>query len=361
MIYKQNYTLLTFYKFVDVKNPEEEVEKHLTFCNDIWMKWRIYIWTEWISSTVTCNEWQLKAYKLYLDNHELFNNPPDLDLKSTKVDWHKFPKMIVKLREEIVVLWKKYTKDEIEKAWNRMTVEDFKNLIDNEKIDDYVILDMRNNHEYKLGHFKNAIPANTLNFRDLDNQIEKYKKQFKNKKIISYCTGWIRCEKATVMLQKAWLKNTYQLDGWVVKYINTYNDWNWLGNLYVFDDRVSDYVWDEKTHSVIWECSYSWKKTDNCENCRYSPCNARLIADKKEYEKHFGFCSQECAEKAIEDILVKKTHFDPMNYKSKRLEIKNNPELKNEIIESIRIHLKSNIKWIDFNHKLSQKEDFILD
>ncbi len=72
---------------------------------------------------------------------------------------------------------------------------------------------MRNNHEYKLGHFKNAIPANTMNFRELENEIEDYKKQFGEKKVISYCTGGIRCEKSTVMLQKAGLKNTYQLDG----------------------------------------------------------------------------------------------------------------------------------------------------
>ncbi len=361
MIYKEKFTLLTFYKFVDVANPEKEVEDHLLFCRDIWMKGRVYIWSEWISSTVTCNEWQLIAYKMYLSQHELFNNPEDLDIKSSIVDEHKFPRMAVKHREEIVALWKKFSKEEIEEAWNRMWIEEFKDLIDNGNADDYVILDMRNNHEYKLGHFKNAIPANTMSFRELDKVIDDYKKDFWDKKIISYCTGGIRCEKSTVMLQKAGLKNTYQLDWGVVKYINTYNDWNWEGNLYVFDDRVSDFVGDDNTHKTIWECNYTGEKTDNCENCRYSHCNARLIVNPKEYRKHYGFCSKECFINAKETWHVKHISFDSMNYKNERAKIKVNPELKKEIMTKIKSHLEEKLEGINFNHLNSQKEDFIID
>lgn len=361
MILKEKFTLLTFYKFVNVADPKKEVEDHLRFCKDIWMKWRIYIGTEWISSTVTCNEGQLMAYKLYLNNHKLFNNPEDLEIKSSRVDWHKFPRMAVKYREEIVALWKKYSKEEIENAGNRMSIEAFKNLLDNWDINDYIVLDMRNNHEYKLWHFKNAIPANTLTFRELEKEIEAYKKQFWDKKVISYCTWWIRCEKSTVMLQKAWLKNTYQLDWWVVKYINTYNDWNWLGNLYVFDDRVSDYVWDKKTHTTIWECIYSSKKTDHCENCRYSPCNARIITTPKEYKEHFWFCSLECAQNAMKDWQVKHIDFDKMKYKLERAIIKNHPERKEEIMKKISDHLEENLKWVEFNHETSQKEECVID
>ena len=363
MKYEPDYTLLTFYQFVDVPNPEAQVEDHLIFCNDIGIKWRIYIGTEWISATLTCNSWQLKAYKMYLDQHELFSQPADLDIKSSQVDGHKFPRMSVKLREEIVTLGKKYSAEEIENAGNRMGIDEFKQILDSQSLDDYIILDMRNNHEYKLGHFKNAIPANTLNFRELEKEIENYKKQFWDKKIISYCTGWIRCEKSTVMLQEAGLKNTYQLDGGVVKYINTYNDGNWEGSLYVFDDRVSDFVGDAQTHSTIGECIYSGNKTDNCENCRYSACNARIIADPQEYKQHFGFCSQECADNAIQHLLMKQNAvaFDSMKYKDLRGKIKARPELKDEIETLMRAHIASHLKWVSFQHEKSQKEDFIMD
>jgi UPF0176 protein len=115
---------------------------------------------------------------MYLDQHELFSQPADLDIKSSQVDGHKFPRMSVKLREEIVTLGKKYSAEEIENAGNRMGIDEFKQILDSQSLDDYIILDMRNNHEYKLGHFKNAIPANTLNFRELEKEIENYKKQF---------------------------------------------------------------------------------------------------------------------------------------------------------------------------------------
>lgn len=360
MALKQKYTLLTFYKFVDVKNSEKEVEEHLMFTKWIWMRWRIYIWSEWISSTVTWNEWQIMAYKLYLNNHKLFNNIEDIDIKSSEVDSHKFPKMRVKIRDEIVVLWQKYSKEEIEEAWNRMEVSEFKELLDNWDIDDYIVLDMRNDHEYRLWHFKNAIPASTLTFKELEDKLEEYKKEFWDKKIISYCTGWIRCEKSTVMMQKAWLKNTYQLDWWVVKYINTYNDWNWLGNLYVFDDRVSDNVWDKNTHTIIWECCYSWVKTDHCENCRYSPCNARLICTPEEYKRHSWFCSEECVKSAKLDFYIKKSNFDKLNYKLERAKIKVNPELKDSIFIKLDNNLMSTLRWIEFKNKLSLKEEYTI-
>lgn len=362
MRYKEQFSLLTFYKFVDVENPESACLEHLKFTKDIGMKGRIYIGTEWISSTVTGNEGQILAYKLFLQNHPLWKDIPDIDIKSSPTDGHKFPRMQVKVREEIVALGKKYSKEEIEQAGNRMSIEAFKDLLENKSPDDYIVLDMRNNHEYKLGHFKNAIPANTLNFRDLEENIEEYKKIFGDKMVISYCTGGIRCEKSTVMLQKAGLKNTYQLDGGVVKYINSYNDGNWLWNLYVFDDRVSQQVGDEHTHTTIWECIYSGKKTDNCENCRYSPCNARLIATRKEYKKHVGFCSKECAENAINDLLVKTDlALDTMNYKAKRGIIKSHPELTSEIETEMRKHLKSELEGVSFNHLTSQKEDLVID
>ncbi len=362
MKYQQEYRLLTFYHFVDIPDPEATCLEHLKFTSDIGMKWRIYIGSEGISSTVTGNKGQIQAYKLYLRSHPLWKDIQDIDEKSSIVDGHQFPRMQVKVRDEIVVLGKKYWSKEIQEAGNRMGIEEFKDLLDNGNPDDYIILDMRNNHEYKLGHFKNAVRANTLSFRDLEKEIENYKKQFGDKKVISYCTGGIRCEKSTVMMQKAGLKNTYQLDGGVVKYINTYNDGNWEGNLYVFDDRVSQTVGDENTHITIGECIYSAKRTDNCENCRYSPCNARIIADPDQYKKHFGFCSQECASNAFSDTLLRTdTRIDKINYKQKRGIVKAHPELETEITMELQKHIKKNLEGVEFNHTVSQKEDFVMD
>lgn len=106
---------------------------------------------------------------------------------------------------------------------------------------------------------------------------------------------------------------------------------------------------------------YTGEKTDNCENCRYSACNGRLIITPKAYKKHFGFCSEECAEKAVQTCLVKVVDFDPMNYKKERQNIKNHPELEDEIIAKIQKHLKKHLDGVQFPHKKSQKEDFVID
>ncbi len=315
--HKPKYELLTFYKFVDI--PEEEVseiaQEHLDFCRDIGLKGRIYIGTEGISSTVTGNLGQTRAYRMFLENSKYFQNIPDIDTKATPVNDHKFPRMSVKIRHEIVTLGTKVTAEEVKKYKKELTPDEFKAILDGDKADDYLILDMRNDYEYRLGHFKNAIPAGTVNFREVPQLLEKYGEQAKGKKIIWYCTGGIRCEKAAVLANRDTDTEFYSIQGGVVKYVNEHNDGNWLGNLYTFDDRVSTFVGDEKTHTIIGECQYTGEKTDNCENCRYAPCNARLIATPDAYRKNFGFCSEECYLKARQDGLVRSVSWDKMDYK----------------------------------------------
>jgi len=311
------FELLTFYHFVDI--PEQELEsvcaEHLQFCSDLGLKWRIYIGTEWISSTVSGNLGQCLAYRLFLQSSKYFSNIADIDTKATLVEGHQFPKLTVKIRDEIVVLWEKVTEDEVKHYKKELTPSEFKKIID-EGSDEYVILDMRNDYEYQLGHFKWAIPAGTVNFREVPKLIERYRSMSKGKKIVWYCTGGIRCEKAAVLANKAGLEDVYAIEGGVVKYVNTFNDGNWLGNLYTFDDRVSTFVGDEKTHTTIGSCLHSGKPTDHCDNCRYTECNARIIVDFEEHKKHCGFCSQECFEKALQTLLIKDVAWDCLKVQS---------------------------------------------
>ena len=361
-IHKPKYKLITFYKFVNI--PENELkavwQEHLDFCRDIGLKWRIYIWIEWISSTVTWNTWQCEAYRWYLEQSKYFKNIEWFYEKASDVDGHKFPRMSVKIKDEIVKLWVKVTEEEVKKYDKRLTPDEVKKIID-EGSEDYLILDMRNDYEYRLWHFKWAIPAGTVNFREVPKLLQKYWEKAKWKKILWYCTGWIRCEKASVLANKSWDTEYYAIQWWIMWYINKHNDWNWLWNLYTFDDRVSTFVWDEKTHTTIWECCYSGKLTDNCEKCRYSPCNAMLICTQKEYKKHMWFCSEECFDKAKNDWLIKDTDWDELNYQKLRNDFKNNPENKEKNIEKIKNHLDEKLFWVNFNHKNSQKETEIIE
>jgi UPF0176 protein len=116
---------------------------------------------------------------------------------------HEFTRMAVKIRNEIVTMGAKVTQAEVEKYRKELTPEEFKRIIDEEKTDEYLILDMRNDYEYRLGHFKGAIPAGTVNFREVPKLLEQYKEIANGRKIIWYCTGGIRCEKAAVLAGKA--------------------------------------------------------------------------------------------------------------------------------------------------------------
>jgi predicted sulfurtransferase len=113
--------------------------------------------------------------------------------------------------------------------------------------------------------------------------------------------------------------------------------------LYTFDGRVSCPIGDEDTHTTIAKCLYTDEPTDNCENCRYSPCNARIICDSKEYHKHAGFCSSECSEKAKTDLLIKNSDWDPVDYKSLRGIIKQDPTQKQAITEQVKSYLEKQL------------------
>ncbi|MFA7298273.1 MAG: rhodanese-like domain-containing protein [Candidatus Absconditabacterales bacterium] len=359
MILKTQYTLLTFYKFVDIKNPQQEVKKHLIFCRDIGMKGRIYIGEEGISATVSCNNGQLQAYKTFLSNNEYFNDIIDIDIKSSSIKGHAFEKMIVKYRDEIVSLGVKIDPNQIKNVYQKISIDEFKNIVDSSNTN-YEILDMRNSYEYKLGHFKNAIPSETVNFKEVKEMVKKYSEKFKNKKVIMYCTGGIRCEKLSVLLKNEGVNNFYSLDGGIIKYINTHNDGNWLGNLYTFDGLVSTPVGDKKTHTQIGTCIYTDTPTDYIENCRYSPCNARIIASRKAYKQHLGFCSQECFDKGKHDLLIKPDFsIDKKDYKKLRSQIKLGKIDMHKTHEGISRYLDNKLNKYTFNHIHSQKEEYI--
>jgi UPF0176 protein len=346
-----SFQLLTFYKFVEVDNPKREVKYLKKFCCDIGIRGRIYIGEEGINAQCTVNSGQKQALLWYLEHHKLFNNIPDIEEKSSDVDGHKFPKMIVRYKREIVALGEIYKSKDISKAKFKASPDELKKLIDEGNPEDYLIIDMRNDYEFRLGHFKNARPAGTLSFRETESLIEDYRRKAGDNPVYMYCTGGIRCEKLAVMLQRSGMDGVKQLEGGVMKYVNRFNDGNWLGNLYTFDDRVSVGVGDEKTHTTIGRCHYSGELTDEIHNCRYGMCNRQIIALKKEYRRHLGFCSESCSENASRDLNIRDVSFDKFDYKKLRISVKNGERTIAEAQKIISHNLGRELGKIKFNHK----------
>jgi hypothetical protein len=179
--------------------------------------------------------------------------------------------------------------------------------------------------------------------------------------VIWYCTGGIRCEKAAVLGNQLGGTEFYSIQGGVVKYVNEHNDGNWLGNLYTFDGRVSTEVGDEHTHTTIGQCLYTDELTDNCENCRYAPCNARLICTEKSYKKHLGFCSEECYHQARQDGLIKVVPWDKLDYLTLGRTWRADPTQRDRIMSEIYSHLDSKLAKVEWRYKVSQKEDVIVE
>jgi len=118
-------------------------------------------------------------------------------------------------------------------------------------------------------------------------------------------------------------------------------------------------VGDEDTHTTIGKCIYSDLETNNCENCRYSPCNARIIARRKQYKRHGGFCSQECFDNAHHDGMVKNDSFDNFDYKSLRKKVKAGTLDHSTFVAMIQQHLDEWVIDKNFPHTSSQKEEHV--
>jgi UPF0176 protein len=166
--------------------------------------------------------------------------------------------------------------------------------------DDVVFFDGRNAHEAKIGKFKNAVVPNTNTSRDFIEELESDKyDDIKGKKVITYCTGGIRCEVISAMMKKRGFEDVYQIDGGIVKYGEAYGDDGlWEGSLRVFDDRMtvefSDHV------KTIGECTHCGGKTSNFENCAFANCNDLvLICEDCKTNPDLLFHTEACREKSL--------------------------------------------------------------
>jgi UPF0176 protein len=210
-----------------------------------------------------------------------------------------FPKLSIKVRDEIVAF---DAADELEVdehgvvgGGKHLTPEAVHKLVQ-ERGDDVIFFDGRNAYEAVIGKFKNAIVPNIRTSRDFKKELEDPKyNDIKDKPVVTYCTGGIRCEILSSMMKKRGFKEVYQIDGGIVKYGEKYaDDGLWEGSLYVFDDRMNVKFSDKAKD--IGECVHCGGKTSNYENCALKTCN-NLVLICDNCKTDHDTCSVNCAEK----------------------------------------------------------------
>lgn len=283
------YRVLLYYMYVPIEDPEEFAREHKAFCNELGLKGRILVANEGINGTVSGPVEQTDRYMEMMRQDPRFT---EMVFKIDEADGHAFPKMKVRARQELVTL---RLEDDVNP--NQLTgeylepKEFYKRLQD----EDTVVLDARNDYEYDLGHFRGAIRPNIKNFRDLPEWVRENKEMLGDKKIITYCTGGIRCEKFSGWLLKEGFKDVAQLHGGIVTYgkdPEVRGDL-WDGQLYVFDDRIGVQV-NQKEHVVVGKDYFSGEPCERYVNCANPECNKKILCSEENEHKYMRSCSDEC-------------------------------------------------------------------
>lgn len=273
--------IILYYKFTPIIDPAAVTLWQKTLASSLGLKGRVLISKQGINGTLGGDIDTLKKYIKATKEFAGFKNT--IFKWSDGADTH-FPRLSVRARRELVGF--KNSDNEFDVDENgvigggiHLKPKQLHELVETYG-DDVVFFDGRNAHEAAIGKFKNAIVPNTNTSRDFIAELESDTyNHLKNKKIVTYCTGGIRCEVISAMMKKRGFNDVYQIDGGIVKYGEAYGDDGlWEGSLRVFDNRMTV---DFSDHAkIIGVCSHCKGLTNNYENCAWGECNDLVLICK---------------------------------------------------------------------------------
>lgn len=288
MVIKNMKVIVTsFYKYVKIINPVYFRDKHEKFCNSLAVKGKILVAKEGINGSISGNKEQIEKYKKELLRNKLFK---DIKFKDNLADSHPFKKTIVRIKKEVVTSGLKVN---LKNKGKYISPEQLNNLIETKEA---IIVDARNNYESKIGKFKNALTPDIETFKEFK-KVPKLLSKYKNKKIVTYCTGGIRCEKASAFLKEKGFKNVLQLEGGILNYINQFPDKYFEGRCFVFDNRMS--IPSGPQSKEISYCEKCHVPSGTYVNCSNVNCDKMFISCEECSKKMKGACSKSCLAKAF--------------------------------------------------------------
>lgn len=307
----QDYQILLYYKYTTIEDPEAFALEHDAFCRSLGLLGRIIVAKEGINGTVSGVKSATETYMKAMHKDARF---ADMVFKIDDSTGHAFKKLFVRPKSEIVHLKLEDDVNPSELTGQRLSPQAFHNMLMQE---DVVVIDGRNDYEYELGHFRNAIRPDVKAFREFPDWIEAHKDELTGKTVLTYCTGGIRCEKLSGYLLRQGIENVYQLDGGIVTYGKDPNVRGHLfdGKCYVFDERISVQVNHTDEDVVIGKCEHCGEPTDRYINCGYLDCHQQHLCCEACDETWHGFCSEVCEREAKERDRVDKlvAHLQPSN------------------------------------------------
>ncbi|HEU5004491.1 MAG TPA: rhodanese-related sulfurtransferase [Candidatus Saccharimonadales bacterium] len=287
--------IILYYKFVPVADPETVMHWQKTLAGDLGLRGRILISKHGINGTLGGDVEALKSYVKAMNLHSSFKN---IKYKWSDGGVSDFPRLSVKVRDEIVTFGVpeeiKVDESGVVGGGKHLKPHEVHKLV-KERGEEVVFMDGRNAYEAAIGKFKNAKVPNTRTTRDFIKELEKPEyKELKDKPIVTYCTGGIRCEILSTLMKNRGFSEVYQIDGGIAKYGGVYGDDGfWEGKMYVFDKRMK-VTFSDKSKD-IGQCVHCESKTSNYENCALKSCN-NLVLICEDCLQNDTTCSTRCAQ-----------------------------------------------------------------
>lgn len=276
--------ILLFYQFVEMEDPAQWCSDHLAFCKELGIKGRILVAEEGLNGSVSGTQAQIEAYKSALRSDSKFSH---ITFKEELGTHHPFNRMIVKVKPEIIRMDKKL---DMNKRGKNLAPQEFLKVCQEE---DVILLDTRNLYESKVGKFKNAVTADINNFREFPDFVKKLEDK-KDKKIVMYCTGGIRCEKASAYMIEQGFKDVSQLEGGIITFCQQFPNTLWEGSCFVFDKRMTSRI--EQVENPISSCMHCNTPCDLCGDCNNPKCNKWTCICPACATIMHACCSKECKE-----------------------------------------------------------------
>jgi len=280
---------LSFYRYVLLENVEAWRDTLYRQFEELNIFGRIYIAREGINAQVSVPEFQMEKFRSFLNSHPEFNN---VDLKiAVEDDGKSFYKLIVRSRNKIVADGLADDTFDTSNVGKHLSAKEFNDAMQSK---DTIVVDMRNHYESEVGYFKGAFLPDADTFRQALPIVADQLKDKKDKKILLYCTGGIRCEKASAFLKHEGFEDVNQLNGGIVHYIRQVKaeglSSEFIGKNFVFDERMGERI----TQDIISTCHQCGKPSDHHVNCANDDCHLLFIQCSDCSNEMQGCCTAHC-------------------------------------------------------------------
>ena len=288
----QERITLSFYKYFNLGNPTLFRDHLFIVWSNIDVLGRIYVAHEGINAQLSVPKENIDKFKKSISEITPLN---EIRLNIALEHYSKsFLKLTIKIREKIVADGLNENTFDVTKIGEHLDAQRFNKMLDDKNT---ICIDMRNHYESEIGFFKGAIKPDVDTFREslevIDRELEKNGKE---KNYLMYCTGGIRCEKASAYLKHKGIKNVFQLEGGIIEYTRQVNENNlknnFLGKNFVFDERRGERISDD----IVSNCHQCGSPCDSHINCINESCHLLFIQCKDCREKMNSCCSNECME-----------------------------------------------------------------